>query len=183
MYRRDNNHIISRSWLTTFGDLLTLLLCFFVCILSIAPLDETGTAKTASNIAETESGTGLAGTLGSGSEIELLIPEAEYAESLTRVSEKVRNMALLQQKPEDTLIREALIETCFNETEVYEGESWYRSIERSLELQRQLVDAGLDENAVAIRSVGPWCETLKENSNRRHFVTRVVFTIGHEVHG
>ena len=163
-------------WLMTFGDLLTLLLCFFVAIVSLsrhqhdADLVEAAEFE-ASQITETiDEITRITAGASHGAKIALDIDNRNLTEVLLEQGdvdpEKHRLNSAGEQVMEKAIrlvsypIRSIVIETCSRRGNAEAAIAWHESVSMSLGIQRQIHDMSVGSPQFKVRSAGPYCNTL-----------------------
>lgn len=184
---------IQSNWMLSFGDLLTLLLCFFLSVLSLSPLNPANENRI--NVKENQeviqpkqdqpsvtrsnpgSGTALAKLSTAGG---VLTPEQKASDS------NMLELLLSQDdfeglgwdlKAESQLrvknqvigtaypVRRVTIESCFGSVPGSEETAWAGAISRILSLRSQLIDGGLNPNLFAYRPQGPNCNELTQSES------------------
>ncbi len=192
---------IQTNWLLSFGDLLTLLLCFFLSVLSLSPLNpaykspEKGKSKQIVNEPPSTEATGAAGKTSGG--IELANSSGTVADPsvgssannfkqlsvwLTEADFREGNLELLpeaQERLKSQVFGSAYervsvrIEGC---AEVEQGRAeaaWAASLSRILTLRSQMIDAGIPATTLSYRVLGPDCETLRGKEGTEQAVVRI----------
>jgi len=176
-------------WLVTFGDLLTLLLCFFLSIVSFGPLNPTQrvleeeVTKPDEPInpvmppeidSEQVSGPTIALTNSDTMETLLRFTEQDYVGGgelfTSEASEKMRS----ELEPEGYEVESVVVESCYGKPEYPDGRSWFMSVSRALGLRSQLIDAGVSPASISIRTVGYRCDAIREQDEE--MVTRLTLT-------
>jgi len=146
-------------WLITFGDLLTLLLCFFLAIISLnsQKIKELVTKRTISS-----PGTLLAQPTSGEKRLWLTLSENEVESDNLNSLLKTKLAGL--SKAEKIEIADVYIEVCDLSEEFNDEWKWHSSLERVLTLKRQVVDAYRLPNLkmVAERVLGPYCQGLSK---------------------
>lgn len=180
---------IHSNWFLSFGDLLTLLLCFFLTILSFSPLNpnrelgsvseksQTVTAgeslRAAGGVQNAVAGTALA-NLGLGDEKATLPVNASVVEGLRFWFEESDFVGLGWELSEQSAGRlknqvvgtayatkRVTIESCLEAAAVGEETAWAGSISRILTLRSQLIDAGIPAGLFRYRVLGPYCNEVR----------------------
>ncbi|MEZ4753955.1 MAG: flagellar motor protein MotB [Bdellovibrionota bacterium] len=175
----------NKNWLVTFGDLLTLLLTFFVMSIAIGGQNETATAeniqknqistKENSQLEEIEVIPRLVKLSGTNIAIQTLrtplkevgLDESDFnteSDHLTAKAAQRLRAILSARKDEFSTVR---LELCGGLGGYATEVSWYKSISRALFVQSQLVDAGISKSQLAIRPLGPHCELLKDDAEKQ----------------
>jgi hypothetical protein len=181
-------------WLISFGDLLTLLLCFFLSIVSFGPLNPHATlpkneltarsdsTPSTSAYKKTPAGTGFAlkthGRFAAArhfGELKLQIAEEEYTDLGGTLSEEAQKRLESAVKSSGYSVLAASVSSCSALGSVSSG--WFQSISRSLQVRRQLVDAGVSAQAVTVRALGSSCLGLVPNSDQAHLAGETVRTV------
>lgn len=174
----------SAIWLISFGDLLTLLLCFFLSIVSFGPLnpnvelpksDLTTRTNSSALPAEqkiTRPGTRFAlkthGRFAAArhfGELKLQIAEEEYTDLGGRLYEAAQQRLIKAVKSDSYRVVAAEVSSCSALSSERSG--WFQSVSRALEMRRQLVDAGISAQAVKVRVLGSNCSGLFGEGNAR----------------
>lgn len=139
-------------WMVTFGDLLTLLLCFFCAMITLNANNI--------NILAQSSTAPAAGTV--------IAPLMErqwlyFSEMPSSVEIKVALLKHQQEHPtlKNAEIADIYVEVCTGSVDKSDQDGWSQSIERALAIKRQLVDDfGLAESRIAVRSLGRLCREI-----------------------
>jgi flagellar motor protein MotB len=155
-YKRAESQIGDAHWMITFGDLLTLLLCFFCALLTLNANKLDRLAKLST---EQEPGTLLA-SFNEDDEGRAWLSLSELDEA-----KDLKGVLLKQQGEHPTLknaeIADIYVEVCNRAIDKPEEWSWHQSIQTALQLKRQLVDdLKVGEEQVALRVLGPRCDGL-----------------------
>ncbi|MCB0339681.1 MAG: hypothetical protein KDD53_08755, partial [Bdellovibrionales bacterium] len=157
MKTREENieNAMQSNWLVVFGDLLTLLLCFFVSVLTLHPIGETKHSKqTSENTAEISSAHSVEPDNAELEKSGTVIAQLESQEVLKRkvllseldfgdANEEHRgNLELLKNDliREGYKLRSVQVSVCGHQEGAREELSWYVSMERSVRIKSQLVD-------------------------------------------
>lgn len=163
------------SWLVSFGDLLTLLLCFFIALIVLTreatPPASAAEPVTPSQLSRIEvpgavaalprpPGTTLAANLEEQSRFELLFEEGDFEADGTALSsaarERIENafaFAAYTPKP-------VRIVACGGGRGESTDAGWLESMQRLLELRSQLLDAGADMGRAELEPAGPYCNRI-----------------------
>ncbi len=162
MKRLQLNNNKRGTWLTSFGDMLTLILCFFLTVVSLGPLN---TASARNNEDKLTKNKHNLGTTIAKSEEDELRKEISFEETVfsSNPDNQIFGLSELVNELIDTetyRIKSVSIETCNAELETKEGQSWHVSMQRALALNSQLIDTKIATPKVSLRAVGPWCALL-----------------------
>jgi hypothetical protein len=184
LMRRD----FATSWLISFGDLLTLMLCLFLAIISFSSLSPF--VVSAKNRLDSASymrdeavprgsfGGAAGGTLlaapedltadvrAAQREVKAEPPPAEIRKTLRLQSEEVtdagfkqvRNRLMQLMSISGYRLLQASLEVCGEAAD--EEASWEEAQSRALILRRQLIDTGLESQLLRIAVLGPDCKEL-----------------------
>ena len=171
-------------WFTTLGDLLTLLLCFFLAVISF----------TSSEIIERRTNDGATTRMEGTSDAPGMLPRKSYV-SGTRVAPQMSRESVVdfteddfdlsgsevQERGKKELrqiikrikgIKRATILSCSlrgSRSEV----NWNLSIALASGILGQIIDAGIDAERVNVQALGPICRGIE---GKKGSVARVVFT-------
>lgn len=179
---------IHSNWMLSFGDLLTLLLCFFLSILSFSSLNPSndraqkhdkvqGVGGPEPILADTEgrqtaAGTQLANLEGSDEKatlpanasvvngLRLWFGESDYVGLGWELSEVAIQRLKSQVVRTAYAPKRVTIESCLGSTVIGDETAWAGSISRILGLRSQLIDAGLAPGTFRYRVLGPYCDVL-----------------------
>lgn len=183
-------------WLVTFGDLLTLLLCFFVAMVSLSQHSVTDSEaavagpelqppeKTEQTIVPplpASRGVEIALTIDNRDLKELLLQRSDFNDPLPVLSEAGLKKVQKAVEAITYTLDEVIIETCNADENVKPETAWHLSVVLGLGLRRQIVDAVNRPVSVAVRSVGPWCDTIDDLENGA--ISRIQFKGQPEEHG
>lgn len=191
---RDPEEGLHSSWMLSFGDLLTLLLCFFLCALSFSPLNphrgNEAISKQNQQLADSTASTSVVPVAleRAGTALAKLNPEASEFGTLTKPND---SSELVVNLSESDFIRDAWepvpnaidkvksqvretsyavlgvkLESCFPEQARAEEAAWAGSMSRILSMRGQLIDAGLPAALMRYRPLGPHCEALEGQEAR-----------------
>ncbi|MCB0317512.1 MAG: hypothetical protein KDD56_02060 [Bdellovibrionales bacterium] len=180
--------IQSKLWLVSFGDLLTLLLTFFVMTIAIsgkgATEDTDKTTLTPKNPAEVVehqrqaeifvlSGTKIA-TYPYRTEVrEIGLREIDFnteADELTQDAKKRLRQVLTTRKDVLSPVR---LEVCGGLGGYATEVSWFKSIGRALFVSSQLFDAGIPKALLEVRPLGPHCSLLNQAGKSEALVGKI----------
>lgn len=192
------------AWLVSFGDLLTLLLCFFLAIVSMSPLNphvssnkKTDSSATyAKNIRPPEV---IAENMNDGITLALSLAEevngapiTEFQEHWLKETDFVdQGMHLMPEKlkmikklvvESNYLLRNVEIETCEKPPLTKIREHGSPGLERGLNIRRQVLDVASvsDPSAIRVSVVRGECSELSSESNGKlSAVVRVFRDIQH----
>ncbi|MBN8548945.1 MAG: hypothetical protein J0M12_06495 [Deltaproteobacteria bacterium] len=180
---------IHSNWMLSFGDLLTLLLCFFLSIISFSPLNpahkssekvdkKQGVTKSkehevAPAPAQTVDGTQLANLEGSDEKTTLLanmsvvdglrlwLQESDYAGLGWELGEGAAARLKSQVVRTAYAPKRVTIESCLESTLIGDETAWAGSISRILSVRSQLIDAGFKPGIFRYRVMGPHCAEIR----------------------
>jgi len=176
----------AQIWLISFGDLLTLILGFFVAVVSQTPLNpafkppinQESLLQNGVEIPKSEAGT-VAGTQFAKAKAKkqvfkgfiLRLSERDFVQS----KNSLRRRAQYQLKKRVRLVAYRLstarIESC---TEGLGNQSWLGSIERTLLIRRQLLDAGVAPRAIELGALGGNCRHFGSEATKAKLDLRLV---------
>lgn len=182
----------STSWLVSFGDLLTLLVCFFLSIISFTNIKKQANLAKEAEINQTkavfhedlktsnkniEAGTQLAVNSDEEIKANLIVRQVsigfengEFEGSKRQLSMLARQRLSLAVSSTSYDNSEAIISSC---TEALKGKpnqnEWENSKLQALELKRQLIDAGWQGAPQEIRMqiLGQQCRELDKDQSER----------------
>jgi len=145
-------HAGDTHWMVTFGDLLTLLLCFFCAVITLNAYNIKGL-----NVSQRPSGDGTV--------IAASTQRQWFYFSEVPSSVEIKGALLKHQQEHPTLknaeIADIYVEVCSGSVGEPDQDGWSQSIERALAIKRQLVDDfGLAESRIALRSLGRLCSEI-----------------------
>lgn len=149
----------SNDWLVSFGDLLTLLLCFFISLIALSP-PKIEQLFTSSESSGTQSA--------SQPHIEAL--DRRFVFSSNEVNDSKRFVAEVRSRLEKAVdlktydISTAKLEICYWDETATNEEMWLAALGRSIDLKRHLLDTIDSDDGVAVRIVGPLCNVLRQSS-------------------
>ena len=166
----------ARGWLTSFGDLLTLLLCFFLLQFSTTPKENSvpgGEVVENHDQSQEHATAGLTpygwsprGTLLAKPSTGSPLVEREFRREMFSqetfelnedAGEELKNLVI----PVGYEIDRAFITTCGDRTDQSESLAWTAATGRALSLQRQLVDVGISQRKLEIEVLGPHCSRAR----------------------
>lgn len=156
----------SSAWLVTFGDLLTLLVCFFITIISHS------TFNPADGVAEgvkADSGTAIAilpVETPDSLELSLRFRERDFRANGVRMQVSARRRLKKAVNLEGYALTNGVIESCAKAADHNEEGNWALSVRRAFSLRSQVIDAGLTAEGVALRFLGESCGLLKPAGSR-----------------
>jgi flagellar motor protein MotB len=180
---------IHSNWILSFGDLLTLLLCFFLSIISFSPLNPANNVpviveedqpveQVSTNVLPdaptgSEPGTALANLTSSDAELtpernrsyfsglRFWLNESDYSGLGWEPSEEAAKRIKNQVVRTSYQPKRVTIESCFDAGVKGAETVWAGSISRILNLRSQLIDAGLPSGSFEYRVLGPHCNGLR----------------------
>lgn len=152
----------SDRWLVTFGDLLTLLLCFF---LSIVAIDGERIRDKVSQKNSDISGTGIAKREGREIKKWLSFDQKEVEGGAFRATLKGKLSDHFKDQPLE--FTRVILEICDRESGLGQEWNWHGATSQALAVRSQIVDAmpELDEEMLFLRVVGPNCQALSKASD------------------
>ena len=174
-------------WLIGFGDLLTLMLCFFLSLVAFGPLNQadrqerealTPEAKKMIQMLKlpirlaTQSGITIAFSMDGYPRLNFDFTEDEFAAeglaaaSLARIVNTINSV--------NYEIREIRLEICTRRKQGGEG-SWSESSLKALGVRSQLLDAGVKAESIKIRSLGRYCRGLGQAHKEKSAVLSFEF--------
>ncbi|MCB0337207.1 MAG: flagellar motor protein MotB [Bdellovibrionales bacterium] len=181
MLQLEQNHapVFRQAWLLTFGDLLTLMLCFFIALCSFQRFGSEADGLTDGNNSEKvppthkqaeelSAGTPLAKTNIGGALPGLVLNEEDFSDrqgSLSQFKAQELGEFVAQALSHG---RELEIESCAEGAQEQVLTLWAQSMYRAQDLQQLLTRHGVPPQAIRVRVLGPHCELLgmKEKSAR-----------------
>jgi len=167
------------SWATSFGDLLTLMLCFFLIIIVSSRQEELQGADSVDVTTRTYEGiqkepifsqkASLKQTNGISfakpksvpAVYELLLTESNILNSseLIRKISDIRSF-LIEGEGKELSFR-VVIEACDLSQTGDEGAGWLSAMKKVLVLRSQLIDSGLNKESFRIRALGGHCNLIE----------------------
>lgn len=173
------------GWHTSFGDLLTLLLCFFIAAIALGPLGVggkghdfktlkadfgTSPGQYPNGVSNTDGGTVLASALteahpasspgGSGFERRIYIAEQAFGPLGSKLSRRARSKLKHSLRFDGSAALSAGVETCCRGIAQENELGWRRSAKRALHLRRLLATAGWHAARIELRAWGGYCRAL-----------------------
>ncbi len=144
-------------WLVTFGDLLTLLLCFFLAIITLNAQKIKGLTKSQDEISR---GIGLAQPLGREERLWFGFNAGEVTPD--RIKDTLKSNLELHPRLKSKAITDVYIEVCNRNDEAPVEWRWHEALAESISVKRQVIDAlGLKPTvSVGVRVLGPRCEGM-----------------------
>lgn len=143
------------GWQLTFSDLLTLLLCFFVALIGfgqVKPMSGTGSI----------SGIAFASTTVEGDTFqvnELLLHVQDFEDNQREVFQKrLKNFVFLEGYYSESLT----LEVCAKGNPMQASKKWHEATQRMLEVNRQVIDAKVRKESIALRMTESLCELKSE---------------------
>jgi hypothetical protein len=149
-------HAGDTHWMVTFGDLLTLLLCFFCAVITL----------NANNIKDLNTSLNTSQRpRGDGTVIAANTQRQWFYFSEVPSSVEIKGALLKHQQEHPTLknaeIADIYVEVCSGSVGEPNQDGWSQSIERALAIKRQLLDDfGLADGRIALRSLGRLCSEI-----------------------
>jgi flagellar motor protein MotB len=184
-------------WLVTFGDLLTLMLCFFLATISLRPLSSTSTSAltTQNNKVSTAKLNSLvqlkgAGTRLAAKEEELSAPRPAEIRKQVVLSEGsfLRARAELSRSAQSQLnnavttdgyeVRSVAIQVCTDKKGYVAEKTASLSVERALRVRGQLIDRGISPEALRVRALADSCTGLPQDVTHEGRIGVVDFILG-----
>lgn len=158
------------SWHLSFGDLITLLMTFFITTISLSPLnpatrnrvqsaDTTGTsialkAKEGSRLAQ-------AGIVNDYKELIIQLQDSDFIDQAELVKPEVMLEIKNSIKADGYIVEQLILAACFKSEWLQQELVWEASKQRTLALASQLIDSGLSNDVLELRVLGPNCAALK----------------------
>jgi hypothetical protein len=159
----------SNQWLVSFGDLLTLLLCFFISVFALyQPNESNGSSSAITSTATAATTVATAGTGIAKNELQRLFPFTGF-ELLFKAEELKEGTDLVRRQLEDLIKSKGykhaavLIEGCSSADGQGNSANWQRAWRRVDWLHRQLIDAGGVPDEVRKRVVGKHCGLISKS--------------------
>lgn len=166
----------SSGWLTSFGDLLTLLLCFFICIVSLSRKDPAAIigpqdvmrwndkkfdqARVEAN-GETVGGITIAPLTGEPEKITLHFGREDFAANGEKLSSQAVEWMKSAMFVEGYRTAPQEIVACGHSGAPRESADWYRAMQRVFNLRGQLIDAEITTQGIALQVLGSDCSSLQ----------------------
>lgn len=173
----------SAIWIVSFGDLLTLLLCFFLLALSLSPLNpavrrtinnsETYLDKSVTTKASSAApGTPLANSKIEGGDLTLLkydfAPE-DFLEPSGALSASGLEKAKRIVVPGGWKVRSVSIELCGPQSGEGASADYSAALNKAMAIRRQLFDAGFERSGLRLSANSEGCSTAKVSLELRRF--------------
>lgn len=178
-------------WLVSFGDLLTLMLCFFLSLVAYGHVKpaSSGPDVASTNCNDRQSdpncvasnpekvdGTSLANyQISSTSAGETLIFnfnendfEAETGQLKLMAYDRVKTVV----ETKEYVPKTVFVEVC---STVGSDGGWFDSLKRAVAIKSQLFDTDRFKLHLNIRSVGPYCESIEQAETTQQVFARLVF--------
>ncbi|MCB0311063.1 MAG: hypothetical protein KDD42_07500, partial [Bdellovibrionales bacterium] len=167
------------TWLVSFGDLLTLLVCFFIAILSASPMNPANSTSASSVSAQNydekvrrwlrstsrlRSGTTLANyTDETGPNSDLIklridLGNQSFLQNGVTLEPKTRRQLKRVIALQGYELQTAAISSCSTEGGAALEKAWFVSMDRALEVRRQMIDTGVANKRIELEVVGPFCQ-------------------------
>jgi hypothetical protein len=168
--------------MVSFGDLLTLLLCFFIAIVAfhrhgssqIPANDVPDTGNHEEKIdaghfyqQDPSDGTPLALLPVSSPGTVLRLEPADFGGQEEQMTDEAEHWFRTAIKSEDYSLTAVRLEVCGNTSPGREDTGWYLSMRRALAMRRQLVDAGFALEGFEIELLGPDCSKLESKGGKK----------------
>lgn len=157
-------------WEMTFGDLLTLLLCFFVWLIPFSVQHATEKRHSNQDISEENivprnsegeiaaHGTPFAPSAMRDNQVEVRFAAQDFAENDFSLAPEMKGHLKKQLLSGDYELNSVLVESCAG---AENSEPWFDSMQRGLMVRGQLIDAGFRPGALRLRLLGPHCSALR----------------------
>ncbi len=148
------------NWMDTYGDMVTLLLCFFVLLYSMSTIDQNKWQMVVESFnrsnpaSEQDPAFGLPGLEGQGSGEGLPLTEAEVEQALEKLYLHMQNYAQTQQSGTTVSVSkgDGYVFISFNDAVFFDGDSY---------VLRQDGRAALDAIVPALAEAGPYIDELR----------------------
>ncbi len=178
---------VQNIWLITFGDLLTLLLCFFIAVITLSgagvksfqdamektasenndlvrarysPSRETETGTVVANLRQ-EAKPALVEVQAEGRTIlEMTFSEPQLSAGVEPAAEALNRVLTPWTRKDSLKASTADIESCVPLETAAEEAAWSISSARALAVRRQLIDLGFPDSRLRLRSIGSECRRL-----------------------
>ncbi len=182
----------AKSWLVSFGDLLTLLLCLFLFQFSNSSIKEPQNSSEdgvthQNDTTELSQGISEYGTRHRGTLLAQLESGTPVIESVFVTDEFILDNHTLRQEGADRLknveipdgygLENVSVLTFSCESSTPEALSWLESTGRALSIQRQLIDAGYDRKQIAVEVLGPHCYSERFSYSKEGMTALVRFQL------
>ncbi|MDZ4785048.1 MAG: flagellar motor protein MotB [bacterium] len=156
---KKNNSLLqspSTSWMITFGDLLTLLLCFFISLISFNGTKIKGLVEKRH---QNNSGTQIAKIDRETKPRWVSFSSEEVNSDALMGILKERILAVSSKK--EIVITDSYLEVCSRNDELPAEWNWHESMTQALKIKGQIVDSfSLQSESVKVRVLGPNCGAL-----------------------
>jgi flagellar motor protein MotB len=147
-------------WLISFGDLLTLVLCFFISVISLSPLNPGVKAPAKPGIQLADNKKNIQAETSGNKSLSLSIFEKDLAASEVSITDAAIERLKNQVSPAGYKTREVKVETCWRSGESDLSGSWEKTLGLLGGLRRQVFDAipGMDAKKILFRNLAADCE-------------------------
>lgn len=159
----------ARDWLVTFGDLLTLLVCFFIATISLGTngKGETEASATPANAAgehRAGSGTVLANTSFLREQKVIELRAGDFDSPGGRLSFRAAERVKQAVETIDCSSGTLLVSACAKEDREDQEASWFAALQGAYQVRSHFIDSGVPEDCIGLSIRGPRCETLSADS-------------------
>ena len=166
----------SSRWLTSFGDLLTLLLCFFICIVSLSrekqPDRPTRTRLTTWNDMDSDAllykqtgkqrgGTGIAPLRDGPQKVTLRFGREDFTVGGEQLSSQAVDWMKSAIDIKGYRVKPHEVVVCAHNGTPGESADWYRAMQRVSDIRSQLIDASLPVEGLSLQVLGSDCGALR----------------------
>lgn len=163
----ESHRLRKRVWQTTFGDLLTLILCLFLVLIASRPTIDPNSKEIKSGTWEgIEQSTGVypagaaAGTTVAKQEdvnapVAVYLRGDDFAAGSMKLSQQAAENLKKQVRFGGYLASRALIRVCGSEDN---RKLWWHISERAMIIRRQLIDEGIGADQVGLQLLGKACD-------------------------
>lgn len=173
------------SWWVSFGDLLTLLLCFFLALVGFGTLRISVPATLSNEPGRGNSELGQAKFISQGdgtpfalyeSEpvvVSLRYAERDYAADQEMLTAEAAGKLKTEVSKSPYDITAVHVETCATVPGKGAGHSWLHAMSRGMALRSQVFDAGVSAELITLRVLGGHCEVLGAGIDEAPVVSQI----------
>jgi hypothetical protein len=166
----------------SFGDLLTLLLCFFVAIVAYHTKGDPNQSEKNRVTSENNtikidpgamyqkrelSGTPLANLTESSESLVLRFEPADYNGLQEQMTDEAKRWFQKAIQSDDYNLSVVRLEVCGNTPPGQGSSGWLVSMRRALDIRRQLVDAGFSTEGFELELLGADCSKLESKGGKK----------------
>lgn len=163
----------STRWLTSFGDLLTLLLCLFLALAAFSFKDQQSRKEGAQptegqnsvSEAREDSGTLIAKQLPEERVVVLAVSENDFRKGHLLLSSETMSKIINQMKAEGYITKGLSVSSCITGSSLNDNTVMHSNTQRLLALRSQLIDAGIDTAGASFSLDGDYCKAATQRLN------------------